>query len=100
MNKKTIYSTLFVFGFIISVITASGLFAQEDPSLKEVYKDYFKIGGAINQNQSDEKDLKGVTIIKKHFNTITSENIMKWERIHPLEGKYNFEPGGQLCFLR
>jgi endo-1,4-beta-xylanase len=31
-------------------------------------------------------------MILKHFNSITSENYMKWEFIHPEPGVYNFAP--------
>lgn len=38
------------------------------------------------------KDEKASDIVLKQFNTITAENAMKWEPIHPEPGKYNFEP--------
>jgi endo-1,4-beta-xylanase len=34
-----------------------------------------------------------VALIKKQFNSITPENVLKWELIHPLPGVYNFGPG-------
>ncbi len=55
-------------------------------SLKEIYKDYFKIGAAINTESVDTcKD-----IILKHFNSITCENAMKFAETEPEEGKFTF----------
>nr|WP_148221685.1 endo-1,4-beta-xylanase [Caldicellulosiruptor owensensis] len=58
------------------------------PSLAEKYKEYFKIGAAVTV-----KDLEGVhgEILVKHFNSLTPENDMKFERIHPDEHRYNFD---------
>ncbi len=48
-------------------------------SLAEVYRDYFKIGAAVTIN------------VKKHFNSLTAENAMKFGEIHPEEDRYDFE---------
>lgn len=57
-------------------------------SLAEAYKDYFKIGAAVTVN-----DLQGEhgELLKKHFNSITAENAMKFGEIHPEEDRYDFE---------
>jgi len=31
-------------------------------------------------------------VVIQHFNSITPENILKWEEVHPEPGGYNFEP--------
>jgi endo-1,4-beta-xylanase len=67
----------------------AGLVAQ--PALKEVFQGMFLIGTAMNPAQVRGQDAKGAAIVQKHFNTITAENAMKWERIHPAPGRYEFE---------
>jgi len=62
-----------------------------DQSLKEVFKDYFMTGTALNSNQIMGNDEKSMALVKKHFNTITPENCLKWENIHPKMGSYDFE---------
>ena len=62
------------------------------PSLKEAFKPHFRIGAALNPSQYRETDPVAVAIVRQHFNTITPENDMKWERIHPEPDRYNFEP--------
>ena len=44
----------------------------------------------MNPNQYNERDKNGAELVKKHFNSITAENVMKWQKIHPLNGKYDF----------
>lgn len=57
-------------------------------SLCETYKDYFKIGAAVRA-----EDLEGIQgeLLKKHFNSLTAENAMKFGEIHPSEDRYDFE---------
>ena len=37
------------------------------------------------------EDPKSLELIEKHFNSLTPENILKWEKVHPEPGKYDFE---------
>ena len=60
-----------------------------EPSLLSAFPDY-KLGVAINVNQSSERDSLGVAIVKQHFNSIVAENCMKCEEIHPEEKVYNW----------
>jgi endo-1,4-beta-xylanase len=81
-----------LYGLIILVlfIGISKNLAQQ--SLKDVFKDYYYIGVALNNSHVFGKNPGSVEIVKKHFNSITAENSMKWGPIHPQPGKYNFEP--------
>lgn len=63
---------------------------QSMPSLKEVFKNDFAIGTALNTAQIEEKDANVNALIKQQFNSATPENIMKAELIHPLWDKYDF----------
>ncbi|MCT2537034.1 endo-1,4-beta-xylanase [Aquibacillus koreensis] len=62
------------------------------PSLHEVYKDYFLIGAAVNPTTLNTQQ----QLIKKHFNSITAENEMKFERLHPKENEYTFEKADEM----
>jgi endo-1,4-beta-xylanase len=59
-------------------------------TLKDAYKDDFLIGVAINRSQIFEEDQRGAPIITAQFNSITPENILKWEWVHPQPGEYDF----------
>lgn len=79
-------------GGLAGLLLASAWPAAAQPALKEVYKEYFKIGAALNQGHYRETDTSGSALVKRHFNTITPENDMKWARIHPTPDSYHFEP--------
>lgn len=66
-----------------------------DLTLKEVFKNDFLIGAALNESQFDENDAQDVDIIKLQFNSITSENVLKWESIHPSANEYAFDASDQ-----
>lgn len=68
--------------------------AANQPALKDVFKNDFLIGAAINASQfsPSNKDNCEVQLILKHFNSTTPENALKWEAIHPESNRYNFGP--------
>ncbi len=63
----------------------------QKPGLKNIFKNYFLIGAALNTPQIEEKEPNAAVLIPQHFNSITPENIMKCEVIHPQWNKYNFD---------
>ena len=83
--------------FFLAASLAAGCATSHKPAsltLKEAFKNDFMIGVAINTNQVAGGDPAGAAIIKTQFNSISPENALKWEQIHPRPGKdgYNFEP--------
>ena len=80
------------------LFTAVGC-ANAQPTLKDAFKNQFRVGAAINEAQFFETKSNEVAIIQKQFNTITPENVLKWEVIHPLRDQFNFTPGdGYVAF--
>ena len=77
---------------LISIV-ASARCADTPFNLKDVFKDDFMIGVALNQRQFTEQDTNGAALVKRHFNAISPENVMKWESIHPRPGAdgYSFD---------
>jgi endo-1,4-beta-xylanase len=62
------------------------------PALKDVFKEDFFIGAALSLSQISGNEPDSIALVEKHFNSITPENILKWEEVHPEPDKYNFEP--------
>jgi endo-1,4-beta-xylanase len=60
------------------------------PALKDVFRDAFLVGAALNPEQFYERDAVGAALVRTHFNTITPENVLKWELVHPEPGRYDF----------
>jgi endo-1,4-beta-xylanase len=84
--------------FVLSALAVAGaLFAngQQPPSLKDAYENSFLIGAAINERVFSEQDARDAAIVKAQFNSITPENVLKWEAVHPQPDKYNFGPADQ-----
>jgi endo-1,4-beta-xylanase len=55
--------------------------------LKDFYKDYFPIGVAVSPRSLEGEQSE---FIKKHFNSLTAENVMKPALLQPEEGKFNW----------
>ena len=60
-------------------------------ALKDAFKDDFYIGAALNLDQISGREPEAMTVVAKQFNSITPENILKWEEVHPEPDRYNFE---------
>lgn len=65
---------------------------SKDLVLKDVYKDAFLIGAAVNPAIVSGQDKASQDIVIKHFNSITVENVMKAALINPEPGVFNFKP--------
>lgn len=61
------------------------------PTLKETFRDDFYIGAALNVDQICGREPAVMALVARQFNSITPENIMKWEEIHPEPGRYDFD---------
>jgi endo-1,4-beta-xylanase len=89
MKKKSINLLLFALGLILmncssaNKIHSSNL--NSSKGLKDYYKNYFPIGVAVTPYnlKTDEGQL-----ILQQFNSLTPENAMKMEPIHPEENRY------------
>ena len=77
---------------ILSAVLAASLpaAAQTPPTLKDAFQGAFHIGVAINTAQITGADARGDAIIAGQFDSITPENVLKWERIHPQPEVYDF----------
>jgi endo-1,4-beta-xylanase len=81
----------------MKIVTATLLAAalaqgQTVPALKDAYQGFFRIGAALNPAQFEERDPRGNPIIAAQFNTISPENALKWQSVHPSPDTYNFGP--------
>lgn len=73
---------------------------DDELALKEVYKDYFLMGAAINGSALDTMALnhKGMTgILLKHFNSTVMSNLMKQEHLLDKEATQKSEDGMPVC---
>jgi len=68
---------------------------MDQPVLKDVFQNDFYIGAALSVDQICGRESKAMDLVARQFNSITPENIMKWEEIHPEPERYNFEVSDQ-----
>ncbi|KAA9015991.1 endo-1,4-beta-xylanase [Niallia endozanthoxylica] len=61
--------------------------------LDERYAKLFDIGAAVEPYMFEGKDAE---VLKRHFNSLVAENVMKPINIHPEEGKFNFEEADKI----
>ncbi|MGD1044691.1 MAG: endo-1,4-beta-xylanase [Bacteroidota bacterium] len=95
MEKKLPFLIIILFASILS-IPFSGKCQSSDPAgpvytLKDVFKKDFLIGAAVSYDQISGKDTNVISIIESQFNSITPENCLKWETVHPKPNVYDFE---------
>src|SRR3954452_6559280 len=74
------------------LVAAATLAAASRAALKDVAPPGLKIGVAVNQALSDERDAAGAAVVVRQFNAISPENLLKWESVHPAPDRFNFEP--------
>jgi endo-1,4-beta-xylanase len=62
-------------------------------TLKDSFKDDFYVGAAISSLRLINPDSAKteLDVVKDQFSTITNENALKWERIHPTLNVFNFD---------
>jgi len=79
---------------IAIIILLAGCFhpnaAAQQPALKDAYQGCFLVGAALNPAQFTGNNEAEVAIIKAQFNTISPENVLKWESVHPQPNDFNF----------
>lgn len=97
--KRNILTATIVLASFLSAVPSNECVALDAnaslPTLKDAYQGAFRIGVAVNQRQFTGEDTNGAALVEAQFNSISPENVLKWEIIHPREGTngYNFEPG-------
>jgi len=75
---------------VLGLMVGMGVAAQAPVTLKDAYKADFPVGVAINTAQITGQDARGDATIAAQFDSISPENVLKWEVIHPQPGKYDF----------
>jgi endo-1,4-beta-xylanase len=78
---------------ILGIVLATSGFAQT--TLKAAFKNDFLIGAALNEAEFTGQNPNAAALVKVQFDTISPENVLKWESVHPKPDQYNFGPADQ-----
>ncbi len=76
----------------LAALISGGLLPAQTPALKDVFGDCFRIGAAINPSQFMERNAMETALLEQQFNSISPENVLKWQSVHPAPDAYNFAP--------
>jgi Beta-1,4-xylanase len=82
-----------------TVMAALAVPALAGTTLKDAYKGEFVIGAAVNAGEITGRDAKSDAVLLANFNSISPENDLKWEKIHPAPGRYDFSVPDQYVAL-
>jgi endo-1,4-beta-xylanase len=88
-HKKQILSALLFIATAMFPVTAQ----TDSHGLKDYYSSFFPVGVAVSPQVLTGPEAE---LIKKHFNSMTAENVMKIGPIHPEEDRFNWEPADQV----
>ncbi|MGV3533735.1 MAG: endo-1,4-beta-xylanase, partial [Chthoniobacteraceae bacterium] len=93
-------SSLWLLPVVCLLARAVPVCAETAPvTLKDAYKEHFKIGTAINRSiatgesrrRSEEQVKADVALVQTQFNHLVAENEMKWMSVHPRPGKDGYD---------
>jgi endo-1,4-beta-xylanase len=88
LNAKVIK----VVSFIMPVVFLFSASCSKAPTtLKDSFQHIFYIGTALSGNQILGKEKNILPLVESQFNSIVSENAMKWDSIHPKLNEYTFQ---------
>ena len=78
---------------IMGICLATSGYAQT--TLKAAFKNDFLIGAALSEAEFTGQNINAAALVKAQFDTISPENVLKWESIHPKPDQYNFKAADQ-----
>lgn len=88
MIKTLLFGGIILAGLLLGCASLS---SKSPTSLKTAFQNDFDVGVAVNERQFTGQDTNGVAIIVSQFNSISPENALKWENVHPRPGANGYE---------
>jgi len=65
--------------------------SDDEQSLKTSFGHHFRVGAAIGTHHVMGQEPAALELVARQFNSITPENLLKWQSVHPQPERYNFE---------
>lgn len=87
---KSVIRSIIILCCCLCTISCKYFDADKQLSLKTAFKNKFLIGALVRTNQVEGDDYMIYQILSNHINSITPENCMKSEVIHPEEARFDF----------
>jgi len=83
--------SFWILGFLAVAVSAAHCDdVPKSSSLGKVYADDFLIGVALNRPMVNGANPRAAEIVSRQFTSLTAENDMKWQAVHPAPERYEF----------
>lgn len=76
---------------IFALLLFASNLALAQSSLKKAYEGRFLIGATLNPSHFARESASHTDLIASEFNSISPENAMKWQSLHPAPGRFRFD---------
>lgn len=80
----------------LALCVSAPVMAAEAARFQTAFADHFLIGAALSQDQILGREPGTLALVADQFNALTAENDMKWERLQPQPGQFDFEAADAL----
>ena len=92
LNRRKFIQTTAVTASVFRLARLKALaYLTDNRGLKDYFNNDFKVGVAISTQIFENNDSELLGLIANEFSSITTENALKWEPVHPDENTWNFE---------
>ncbi len=79
-------------GLVLGSSLAGTPVAAAEPGLKDAAPPGMLVGVALGRDQTTGQDPHVEALVPRQFDSLTLENELKWERVHPEPDRYDFGP--------
>lgn len=96
MNKPTCLALIAALALLVMQSSNTACASETDgvaegsPTFRDEFSGRFLIGAALSENRIMGREIGMLDFIASQFSALTAENEMKWERIHPGDGDYQW----------
>lgn len=90
MNASSVRATVVALALALGACSAPESPMAPD-GLKDAFSGRFLVGAAINDRVASGADSMSAAIVAAEFNTVTPENVLKWEVVHPAPDSFAFD---------
>lgn len=86
----------YILAACLTLATTPALSDHHELVLKEAFSGAFLVGAAVSRDQIMGNDPDAMELAARQFNTLTAENVMKWEKIEPSENQFDWDAPDRL----
>jgi endo-1,4-beta-xylanase len=80
-----------ILGMAILGLQSQAQTQNGEGTLQHVFGGDFQVGAALSERQIMGRVPEALALTEEQFNSITPENSLKWEKVHPRPDEYSFE---------